>query len=91
MADTHTHVIITKNYVRTHTHTHTQTHTCKYTVVCKSMHAYIYIYINKPLSGSANHYHHDRNIFALYVLNMQHLKWKARKIIRDANYFSRIS
>ena len=78
-------LIITKNYVRTHTHV--CMYVCKYTLVCKSIH----IHISKPPGGSANHYHHDRNIFALYVSNTQHLKWKARKIIRDANCFSRIS
>ena len=36
----------------THTHTHKDTKMC----VCVNLH---YIYINKPLGGSANHHHHD--------------------------------
>ena len=30
-------------------------------------------------SGCANHYHHDKNISALYVSNMQHLNGKQER------------
>ena len=47
-------------------------HTCESTEYTLHTH----IYINKPPDGTGNHHHHHRNIYAIYLSNMQCLKWK---------------